>query len=67
MKNKDLIQNSIAADNLLRLYEITKDENYLKSARETLNFFMDKFENYGPHAASYALAVDKCLSLKPSS
>ncbi len=64
MKNKDLFHNSIAADSLLRLHSITGKEDYKKTAEDTLNFFMDKFEMYGPYAAQYALAIERFYNPK---
>lgn len=53
--------NPAAATLLLRLYALTEDELYLRSARETLETFAGIVEHFGLYAASYGLALRRAI------
>jgi uncharacterized protein YyaL (SSP411 family) len=58
---KPLEENSVAADALLRLYNLTGKEVYLETAKKTLEFFTSSYRKYGITGAVYGLAVEMYL------
>lgn len=61
---KQIIENSVAAENFLRLFEITKKEEYMKIAEETLKAFVSEYDTYGYYGSYYAMVVENFLSRK---
>jgi uncharacterized protein YyaL (SSP411 family) len=59
--DKPLIENSVAADALLRLHHYTGKQNYFEAARKTLEFFASSYQRYGVMGAVYGLAVELYL------
>jgi uncharacterized protein YyaL (SSP411 family) len=59
--DKPLEENSIAADSFLRLYHLTGNQIYLKTAKLTLEFFVEDYQRYGIMGAVYGLAVERFL------
>ncbi len=56
--------NSVAAGLLVRLAELTGDEDFREKAKATLECFAGVVEHFGLHCASYGLALRR-LSLPP--
>ncbi len=56
---KPVEENSLAAENFLRLYHLTDNEKYLECAEKTLSIFAKSYENYGYFAANYAISLEK--------
>ena len=56
-KQKQFLENSFCAIVFLRLYFLTKEENYKQSAENILKYLADSYLNYGYFAAMYAIAV----------
>ena len=61
--NTPLDENSSAADAFLRLHYLTGKEEYLETAKRTLEHFGSTYQRYGIIAATYGLAVE--LYLRP--
>jgi len=60
---KHLDENCVAADAFLRLHYLTEKEEYVETARRTLEYFSSDYQRYGILAATYGLAVE--LYLRP--
>jgi len=61
--DKPFDENSLAADDFLRLYYLTGKKKYLETAKETLEYFGSTYQRYGIIAATYGLAAE--LYLRP--
>lgn len=61
VENKSIVENSIAAECLIRLSFYTSDSKYRKIAEEALSIFGTNYSRYRLHAAAYALAVEKFI------
>jgi uncharacterized protein len=59
--DKPLEENSVAADDLLRLYHLTAKQKYLEAAEKTLKYFVSGYHRYGIMGAVYGLAVEMFL------
>lgn len=59
MPNKPIIENSICAENFLRLGILLANDNYKKTAEKTLEAFVNA--RYGIHASRYGVAIEKFL------
>ncbi|MCH7841696.1 MAG: thioredoxin domain-containing protein [Chloroflexi bacterium] len=57
VREKTLIDNTIAAQALIRLHQATRNEDYRQIAEGTLNAFVETFREQGEFAADYGLAV----------
>ena len=60
-RDKPIIENSIAAENLLRLSKIKNNDEFKKMAESILLAFSEEYKNYNIHAAVYGLVVEKVL------
>ncbi|MFQ5761792.1 MAG: thioredoxin domain-containing protein [Candidatus Bathyarchaeia archaeon] len=60
---KPLDQNSAAAEALVKLHELTGEEEYLRKAEATIAAFQSVYSDYGIMSAGYASAADKLLNL----
>lgn len=56
--------NAVHAENLLRLYQITYDEKYLKGAEAILKAAKTAIETYPPGACYHLLALYRYLNIK---
>jgi hypothetical protein len=65
LSNKPLEENSVAADDLLRLHHLTGKQRYLEAAKETLEFFVSSIQRYGIMASVYGLAAELYLHPMP--
>jgi len=54
---KSIIENSVAAENLIRLYSLTDEKNYEKFAERTLASFTGLYGRYRLFASPYARAA----------
>lgn len=57
IREKTLIDNTVAAQALVRLYQSTRNEDYRQVAEAALSVFVDTFREQGEFAADYGLAV----------
>ena len=57
VREKTLIDNTVAAQALVRLHQATRNEDYRQIAEGTLNAFVETFREQGEFAADYGLAV----------
>lgn len=57
VREKNLADNTAAAQALTRLYQTTRNEDYRQIAEATLNAFVETFREQGEFAADYGLAV----------
>lgn len=65
--NIDIIKpsaNSVMAGNLLSIYEITGNENYLKIARKQLNNMVPNLLKSGPMLSNWAHKILKLIYLE---
>jgi len=60
-RDKPIIENSIAAENLFRLSKIKNNDEFKKMAESILLAFSEEYKNYNIHAAVYGLVVEKVL------
>jgi uncharacterized protein len=56
--------NAVHSENLLRLYQITYDEKYLRNAQEVLKAAKGTIETYPPGACYHLLALYRYLNIK---
>ena len=63
-RDKQFLENSFSAIVFLRLYFLTKEDNYKQAAENALLYFADKYLNFGYFAAMYAVAVDILITDK---
>lgn len=56
--DKPLEENSVAAETLLRLHQLTGKRSYVDAAKKTLDFFASSYQKYGIMASVYGLAVE---------
>ena len=56
-----ITDNATAAEALMRLHSFAPAGDYRTRAEETLNAFVDVYQDYGEAAAGYALAVQRFL------
>lgn len=61
VREKPLPENVAAAQGLLKLHQVTGDDNHLETAQRTLSAYVEANRVYGEFAASYALTVDLAL------
>ena len=61
-RDRQFLENSFCAVVFLKLYSMTKEENYRQVAENTLLYFLDNYLNYGYFSAMYAIAVDMLLN-----
>jgi len=59
--DKSLLDNSLLADSLVRLYSLTSKEGYPEIAAGILKAFSHDFNHHGFNAAGYALALEHYL------
>ena len=59
--DKSLLDNSLLADSLVRLYSLTSKEEYHETAAGILKAFSHDFNHHGFNAAGYALALEHYL------
>lgn len=59
IKDKPIIENSIAAENLLRIGKIKNNNEFKKMAENTLLAFSGEYKNLDIHVAIYGLVVEK--------
>jgi len=57
IREKTLIDNTVAAQALVRLHQSTRNEDYRQVAEAALSVFVDTFREQGEFAADYGLAV----------
>lgn len=57
VKGIPLIDNSIAAVSIKRLYHLTSKDSYKKISEEILNYLCSEYKNYGILAAIYGYAI----------
>jgi hypothetical protein len=57
IREKTLIDNTVAAQALVRLHQSTGNEDYRQVAEAALSVFVDTFREQGEFAADYGLAV----------
>ena len=60
-RDKSIIENSIAAINLIKLSKLINKNECLKMAENVLKAFHSEYENYGIHGAIYGLALQEFL------
>jgi hypothetical protein len=60
-RTRPLLENSVLAEALLRLAQLTGDARWDELARETLRSFASDYKRAGDEAAAYARAVDLAL------
>ena len=60
-KDKPIIENSIMAENLLRLGKIKNSNEFKKVAENVLLAFSNEYWDFSIHAAVYGLAVEKVM------
>ena len=58
IREKILSDNTVAAQALIRLYQPTRNSDYLQIAEATLSAFVETFREQGEFAADYGLAVN---------
>ena len=58
IREKVLADNTVAAQALIRLYQPTRNSDYLQIAEATLSAFVETFQEQGEFAADYGLAVN---------
>ena len=58
IREKILSDNTVAAQALIRLYQSTRNADYLQIAEATLSAFVETFIEQGEFAADYGLAVN---------
>ena len=56
--------NGVHCENLLRLFQITRDDKYLSQAEDILKASMTFMENYAPGACYHLLALQRYLDAK---
>lgn len=56
--------NGVHAENLIRLYQITQDNNYLKQAEDILKAAKKFIETYPPGACYHLIALQRYLNVK---
>ncbi len=56
-RDKSIVENSLAAEGLMRLYYLAGGEDYRQAAEGALRTFSSDYLKYGPYAATYARAV----------
>ena len=61
LRDKNFLENSFAAFVFLRIYFLTKEDDYKKAAEKTLLHFEGSCLKFGYFAAMYAIAVDMLL------
>jgi uncharacterized protein YyaL (SSP411 family) len=61
IRNKSLTENSLCAENFLRLGILFARDEYKKIAEKTLETFVNSYQRYGLHSAAYAAAIEKFL------
>ena len=59
IKDKPIIENSIAAENLIRLSKIKNNSEFKKMAENILLAFSEEYKYFGVNAAVYGLVVEK--------
>ncbi len=57
VRDKSIIENSLASQGLLRLHYLVGDEEYRTAAQGALGVFGSDYLKFGPYAASYARAA----------
>ena len=57
VREKPLAENMVAAQALLRLYQATRNEDYLQVVTATLSAFVETFREQGEFAAEFGLSV----------
>ncbi len=57
VREKPLPENMVAAQALLRLYQATRNDDYLQVAAATLSAFVDTFREHGEFASEFGLTV----------
>jgi len=57
IREKILIDNTVAAQALVRLHQSTRNDDYRQVAEAALSAFVDTFREQGEFAADYGLAV----------
>jgi uncharacterized protein YyaL (SSP411 family) len=62
VREKPLPENVAAVSGLLKLHQITPDENYRQAVQKTLSAYAEANRNYGEFAASYALTLHQFLN-----
>ena len=58
VREKQLPENMVAVQGLLRLYQSTRNEDYRQVCEATLSAFASVFREHGEFAAEFGLAVD---------
>ena len=61
LREKPLLENTLAAGALLKLHHATGDVQYRLRAEHVLSAYVEANRDFGEHAASYAVAVDHFL------
>ena len=59
IREKPLPDNALTALALIKLYQATRNDDYLQVAETTLSAFVESYREYGEFAAVYGLAVDR--------
>lgn len=57
-RDRSILENSVMAESLLRLAALTRDTDYVDTAREALASFASDYKRHGHFTAGYARAVD---------
>ncbi len=57
-QNRSILENSVMAEALIRLFHFTGKERYLAAARATLEASSKNYKQYGYYVAGYARALD---------
>jgi len=57
-RDRSILENSVMAESLLRLAALTRDPDYVDTAREALASFASDYKRHGHFTAGYARAVD---------
>lgn len=63
LRDKNINENSVIAENFFRFWKLIKDEKYKKMAGEILVAFSEEYKQYGFYAGKYAIVIDKFLDL----
>ncbi|PKB82810.1 MAG: hypothetical protein BZY88_03635 [SAR202 cluster bacterium Io17-Chloro-G9] len=59
IREKPLPDNATAALALIKLYQVTRNDDYLRVAETALSAFVESYREYGEFSAIYGLAVDR--------
>lgn len=57
LREKPLPENVAAASGLLRLHQVTREDDYRELAESTLSAWAGTYHEYGEHSATYGIAI----------